>query len=152
MKSIVYNSCTTKYKRGIFHPMLRFLCISQPVQAAHSKLLNKGTVLKQLASNMRGFPFTLRTNTIGHLWESKSHKWPTVLVRKAKGKPCNFEASLCGSLYSTYTTSFQPYAFYNKQLQTLFKDQLVRSKATCSFKTCVILSYSSLLRTSLKFY
>ena len=25
-------------------------------------------------------------------------------------------------------------AFYNKQLQTLFKDQLVCSKATCSFK------------------
>ena len=27
-----------------------------------------------------------------------SHKWPTVLVLKAKGKPRNFEANLCGSL------------------------------------------------------
>ena len=52
---------------------------------------------------------------------------------QSKGKPCNFEANLCGSLYSTFKTSFQPYAFYNKQLQTLFIDQLVRSKATCSF-------------------
>ena len=50
------------------------------------------------------------------------------------GKPCNFEACLCGSLYYTFTTSFYPYAFYNKQLQMLFKDQLTRSKATCSFK------------------
>ena len=35
-----------------------------------------------------------------------SHKWPTVLVRKVKGKPRNFEANLCGSLYSTFKTSF----------------------------------------------
>ena len=42
-----------------------------------------------------------------------SHKWPTVLVDEVKGKPCNFEACLCGSLYSTFT-SFYPYAFYKK--------------------------------------
>ena len=30
-----------------------------------------------------------------------SHKWPTVLVDEVKGKPCNFEACLCGLLYST---------------------------------------------------
>ena len=53
-----------------------------------------------------------------------SHKWPTVLVDEVKGKPCIFEACLCGSLYSTFTTSFQPYAFYKKGLQTLFIDQL----------------------------
>ena len=29
------------------------------------------------------------------------HKWLTVLIRKVKGKQCNFEANLCGSLYST---------------------------------------------------
>ena len=29
------------------------------------------------------------------------------------------------------------YAFHNKRFQTLFKDQLVRSKATCSFKQCL---------------
>ena len=63
-----------------------------------------------------------------------SHKWPTGFVRKVKGKTCNFEANVCGSLYSTFKTSFYPYAFYNKRLQTLFKDQLHRSKATCSFK------------------
>ena len=63
-----------------------------------------------------------------------SHKWPTVLVRTVKGKPRNFEANLCGSLYSTFKTSFQPYAFYKTRLQMLFIDQLVRSKATCSFK------------------
>ena len=37
-----------------------------------------------------------------------------------KGKPCNFEACLCGSFYSTFKTYyFKPYAFYNKRLQTL---------------------------------
>ena len=64
----------------------------------------------KFASKLRGFPFTGRTNTVGHLWES----WPTVLVDEVKGKPCNFEANLCGSLYSTSRTSFQPYAFYKK--------------------------------------
>ena len=58
----------------------------------------------------------------------------TTVVRKAKGKLRNFEANLCGSLYSTFKTSFQSYAFYNRRLQTFFIDQLVRSKATCSFK------------------
>ena len=51
---------------------------------------------------------------------------------KKKGKPCNSEANVCGSLYSTFKSSFFN-AFYNKRLQTLFKDQLDRSKATCSF-------------------
>ena len=62
-----------------------------------------------------------------------SQKWPNMLVRKVKGKPRNFEANVCGLLYSTFKTSFQSYAFYNKLLQTLYKDQLDRSKATCSF-------------------
>ena len=41
-----------------------------------------------------------------------SHKWPTVLVRKVKEKICNFDANtcMCGSLYSTFKTSFQQYA------------------------------------------
>ena len=34
---------------------------------------------------------------------------------------------MCGSLYYTFKTSFQPYAFHNKRLQKLFIDQL------CSF-------------------
>ena len=36
--------------------------------------------------------------------KSDSHKWPSVLVDEVKGKPCNFEACLCGSLYSFLTT------------------------------------------------
>ena len=63
-----------------------------------------------------------------------SHKWPAVLVRDVKWKPCNFEWYLCGSLYSTFKTPFYPYAFHSNRFQTLFIDQLVRSKATCSFK------------------
>ena len=49
-----------------------------------------------------------------------SHKWPTMLVRTVKGKPRNFEAYLCGSLYSTFKTSFQPYAFYKKTVPNVF--------------------------------
>ena len=30
-----------------------------------------------------------------------SHKWTTLLVRKVKGKPRDFEANVCVSLYST---------------------------------------------------
>ena len=56
-----------------------------------------------------------------------------MLVRKVKRKTRNFEASLCGSLYSTFKTSFY-HAFYNKRLRGLFTDQFVRSKSTCSFK------------------
>ena len=48
------------------------------------------------------------------------HKWPTGLVRKVKGKPRNFEACLCGSLYSTFKTSFQPNAFYKKTVTNAF--------------------------------
>ena len=68
-------------------------------------------------------------NTVGHFMGVQK----TVLVDDVKGKPRNFEAYLCRPLYSTFATSFQSYAFYNKRLQTLFIDQLVRSKATCSF-------------------
>ena len=50
-----------------------------------------------------------------------SHKWPTVLVDEVKGNPCNFEVCLCGSLYSTFKTPFQTYAFYNKRLQCAFQ-------------------------------
>ena len=72
----------------------------------------------------------------------ESHKWPSVLLRAVKGKPCNLEACLCGSLYSTFTASFYPYVFYKKQLQTLFVYQVVRSKATCCFKLFVHLFVS----------
>ena len=64
-----------------------------------------------------------------------SQKVADRVSRRGKRKTRNFQAYLCGSLYSTYKyIFFQPHAFYNKWLQTLFKDQLDRSKATCSFK------------------
>ena len=50
--------------------------------------------------------------------------WPTLLVRKIKGKPRNFEAYLCGSIYSTFKTSFSQNAFQNKRFQAFFIDQL----------------------------
>ena len=56
-------------------------------------------------------------------------KWLTMLVRKVNGKPRNFKAYSCGS-----STSFKLYAFQNRRFQSLFMDQLVRSKATCPFK------------------
>ena len=37
----------------------------------------------KFASKLRGFPFTLLTNTVGHF------KNLTVLVNEVKGKPCN---------------------------------------------------------------
>ena len=61
-----------------------------------------------------------------------SHSLAIMFVRMVNRKPTNFEANLCGSLHSIFQTSFQTYAFY-KQLQTLFIDQFVGSKATCSF-------------------
>ena len=59
-----------------------------------------------------------------HKWPTvlvDSHKWPSVLVDEVKGKPRNFEACLCGSLYSTFTTYFQPHAFYNKRFKCFSK-------------------------------
>ena len=55
-----------------------------------------------------------------------SHKWPTVLVRTVTRKPRSFKENLCGSLYSTFKTSFQP--FYKKGLQMLLINQLVQSR------------------------
>ena len=89
----------------------------------------------KFASKLHGFSFTLLTTRSAIMGvKNLTPIWPTVLVDEVKGKPCNFEACLCGSLYSTFITSFYPYAFYNTRLQTIFKDQLDRSKATCSFK------------------
>ena len=82
--------------------------------------------------------YELTRSAIYGIQKSDSHKCPTVLVDNVKGKPCSFEACLCGSLYSTFTTSVYPYAFYNNWLQTLFKYQLGRSKATCSFNNMLL--------------
>ena len=60
-----------------------------------------------------------REQTCSAIWTSQnfdSIKWPTVLVRDIKGKPCNFEGCLCASFYIM-----------------LFKDQLDRSiVSSCS--------------------
>ena len=43
-----------------------------------------------------------REQTCSAIWTSQnfdSIKWPTVLVRDIKGKPCNFEGCLCASFY-----------------------------------------------------
>ena len=54
--------------------------------------------------------FLIRRKLTWHaiLWSQvfDSIKWPNVLVRKVKAKPRNFKACLCGSLYSTFKTSF----------------------------------------------
>ena len=62
----------------------------------------------------------LTRSTVNGSQKFDSHKWPTILVDEVKGKPCSFEACLCGSFCSTFTTSFHPYTFD-------------RSKATFSF-------------------
>ena len=61
-----------------------------------------------------------------------------IIILDVKGKPSKCKACLCGSLYSTFKTSFKPFAFYNKWFKTLFIDQLARSKATCSLKVHLV--------------
>ena len=63
-----------------------------------------------------------------------SHNRQTVLIRKVKGKPRNFEAMLCGSLYILLKHLSNHMRFITNGYKMLFIDQLVRSKATCSFK------------------
>ena len=53
--------------------------------------------------------------------------------RQGKRKTVQFRGMFVWIIVFYFTTSFYPYAFYKKRLQTLFKDQLDRSKATCSF-------------------
>ena len=53
-----------------------------------------------------------------------SRKWPSMLVDEFKGKPYNFKACLCGSLYSTFTTSFHPYAFITNGYKFFSKTNL----------------------------
>ena len=61
----------------------------------------------KFASKLRGFHFTLlRRSAIYGSQKFDSHKWPTVFVDEVRGKPRNFEWYLCGSLYSTFKTSF----------------------------------------------
>ena len=65
-----------------------------------------------------------------------SHKCPTVLVRKVKGKQRHFEANLCGSLFSTFKTSFYNHMHvitngYKRLLQTNSSDPRQRVPLSC---------------------
>ena len=50
--------------------------------------------------------FSLRRELTRSAIYGSQHKWPTMFVDEVKRKPRNFEAYLCRSLYSTFTTSF----------------------------------------------
>ena len=78
----------------------------------------------------------LRTtrSTIDGSQKIDSHKWPTVLIDEVKGKPRN-SSDTCVVRYILLLKYLSNHIFYNKRFQTLFKDQLDRSKATCSFNT-----------------
>ena len=56
-----------------------------------------------------------------------------VKIRKVKGKPRNFEANVCGSLYSTFEHLPKHMHFITNGYKRFPKKQLNRSKATCSF-------------------
>ena len=65
-----------------------------------------------------------------------SQKWPTVLVDRVTRKPRNFEAYLCIDHCILLLKHLSNHMhFITNGYRTLFKDQLDRSKATCSFKT-----------------
>ena len=87
------------------------------------------------ASKLRGFSSTSWTNTTRLCVDSSFwlHKMADRVSSQSKRKTHNFEACLCGSLYSAFKTSFKPYRFHNKRFQMLLMDQLDRSKATCPF-------------------
>ena len=53
-----------------------------------------------------------------------------VLVDEVEGKPCNFEACLRGSLYSTFTTSFYPYAFITNGYKRFSKTNSIEPRLT----------------------
>ena len=67
-------------------------------------------------SKLRGFPFTSSINTF-----RDSHKLPTVLVRKVKRKPRNFEQICVDHCILLLKHLSYHIAFYNKRLQTLFR-------------------------------
>ena len=63
-----------------------------------------------------------------------SHKLPTVLVVKVKRKPRNFKAFCVDHCILLLQHLFTHMHFITNGYKMLFKDQLVRSKATCSCK------------------
>ena len=64
-----------------------------------------------------------------------SHKWLTVLVDEVKRKPRNFKAYFCVDHCILLLQHLSNHIdFITNGYRTLFKDQLDRSKATCSLK------------------
>ena len=82
-----------------------------PKTTAPQKVIVTASFLLSISSN--GLTLKEHVALDWTSWSIKSydsHKWPTVLVDEVKGKPRIFEACFCGSLYSTFTTPFYPYA------------------------------------------
>ena len=81
-----------------------------------------------------------------------SHKWPTVFVDEVTGKPHNFEWYFVWIIIFYFKKKkFLSYAFYNKRLQTLFKNQLDRSEARYSFNFKILFSIKVHLEQILTF-
>ena len=72
-----------------------------------------------------------------------AHKWPIVLVDEVKIKPRNFEAHLCRSFILLLQHLSNRMHFITNGYRTLFKDQLGRPKATCSFETSAVRKFGT---------
>ena len=70
------------------------------------------------------------------------------VCRRGKRKTTQFRVILVWIIIFYFKNYSNHNAFYNKRLHALFKDQLDRSKATCSFKQKILLNNydNSLLR------
>ena len=74
--------------------------------------------LSPFHTHLRGFPFTLRTNTVGHLWES-NHKWPTYLSTRYYKNHAIF-SDACVDHY-ILLLKYLSNQFYNKRLKRFSK-------------------------------
>ena len=95
------------------------------------------------AMKLHGDPKRCELTRHAILWSQicDTTKWPTVLIRKTKGKQCNFKALLCGSLYLTFTTQDNPFIHTNG-FKHFSLNHLTRSKATCPLKLCSYFTFS----------
>ena len=84
------------------------------------------------------YRFFLRRELTRHaiLW---SLVWPTVLVRKVKRKPCDFEAYIVGSYVQLSKHLSNHMQFVTNGVQMLVVDQLARSKAFLTIPVCYTL-------------
>ena len=68
------------------------------------------------------------------LWQLVFYLYNFLLSLWSCLKCVTFSTEPYARVQSHWCISFQPYAFHNKRFQTLFIDQLDRSKAMCSFR------------------